>query len=393
MLNRLIYIAILLALTLTSCSKGDDDERQTPPVTTPDTLAAKGAKLQIMVVFAPGQLGDLGYADEVMEGIVQMQQQLKTDGVDSIDVDFIALYSFGDTRQRMCIWAARPFNPYSGHDYERRLLVLTEPYMAQWLDDINALLRPTDEVLLLKATSSEAQEAAAKYGSGQRLHALRIDIAPPICRFATYMKDQLSSMPEPYHDNEENKEKSNDDWDDESGNDNNWDITIPDHVRVYVFRQYASSVVQYRDSMTELLRQELGPEAEITELYVDDQLNDQYYTEGAKSSYLEAIYQVTRWLEQQCHDEGFAFIIFDLGMWNTSAVQFMQTAPENIEALLIDATSPHDLPMSSKMKLHYCRGLKEWLYEWCNQPATAMPQNRTLGNDYITDDIPVIIHL
>ena len=70
MLNRLTYLFVLFALVLTSCSKSDEDDQQP----TPDVQPAKGATLQVMVAFAPGQLGDQGFADNVMKSVVLMQQ-------------------------------------------------------------------------------------------------------------------------------------------------------------------------------------------------------------------------------------------------------------------------------------------------------------------------------
>ena len=394
-MNRLIHLFILFVLVLTSCSKSDDGNQQPAPVPTPDTLAVEGAMIQVMVVFAPGQLSDLSYADEVMESVVLMQQQQKRANIDSVDVNFMALYSFSDTRQRLRIWVEQTANPYYGHDYERRLLVLTEPYMAQWLSDINTMLRPTDEVLLLKTSEAELREVEATYGLGQRLHALNIDFSSSIRICATYMKDRLSSLQEAYGEGSENdgdNDGEEDDYGDDYGDDwyetDDWDTPIPDHVKVYIYRQYGASVVHYSDSITELLRQELGPEAEITELYIDDQLNDDHYTESNKNSYLEKVYQTAQQIGQQCHEEGFGYIIFDLGVWNVSAVQFMETVPRGIEAFLIDATSKYDLPYSYQMKLDYSRALKEWLFDWCQQSAVTMPPIRILSTDYINDDIP-----
>ena len=390
MLNRLTYLFILFALVLTSCSKSDEDDQQP----TPDVQPAKGATLQVMVAFAPGQLGDQGFADNVMKSVVLMQQQQKHAEVDSINIEFIALYSFGDTRQRLRAWAAEPANPYYNHDYERRLLVLTEPYMAQWLGDINTLLRPTDEVLLLRATEAEVQEAATTYALDQRLHALNIDIGPFIRMYANFMKKDLEMWRRIYEANhEEDEEEDDDDWyDDWDDDDDTYDVPVPDHVRVYVYRQYEPTVVKYSDNMEELLRQELGPEAEIIKLYVDNLLDDGHYNEGANNNYLETVYQTTYQIGQQCYEEGLSYIIFDLGIWNTSAIRYMNINEHSLDALMIDATTDYSPGFSCFMKRDYSRALQEWVNDWCQQPAVTMPQIRTLGDDYITHDIPKVNH-
>lgn len=415
MLNRLLYLFILLvAFALTSCSKDDEGGQQPAPVPvpTPDTLTVEGAKLQVMVVFAPGQLGDQGYADNLMEGVVQMQQQQKNGGIDSINVEFIALYTFDDLRQRLRAWAAQPANPYYKHDYERRLLVLTEPYMAQWVSDISNLLRPTDEVLLLRAAEGEVQEVAAASALDRRLHGLKIDVAPSIQYWATYVKKNLKDWHIIYDANNDENEDENedecaddngdeyedgydddwgddwDDWDDWDDDDDEPMVPIPDHVRVYIYRQYEPTVVKYGDGMEELLRQELGPEAEIISLYVDNWLDDGYYTEGSKNNYLETVYQKIQQISQQCWEEGLGYVIFDLGVWNNSAIRFMKTSPLSIDVLMIDVYSEYTLPRSYMLMRDYSRALQEWIFDWCRQPAATMPQNRTLGDGYVIHDIP-----
>ena len=126
----MLLTAAVLLLTA-SCSK-DDDKPQ--PVNPP---VAAGARLQVMMVFAPGQLGDGGYADGLLQGVsaLQLPEAMKS-WTDTIDVHFISLYSVADTRQALKNWAATAAHPFYESTYERRLLVLTEPYMTAWLADV-----------------------------------------------------------------------------------------------------------------------------------------------------------------------------------------------------------------------------------------------------------------
>ena len=96
----MLFTAAVLLLTA-SCSKDDDEPQQVnPPV-------AAGARLQVMMVFAPGQLGDGGYADGLLEYASGMEfLEIMPDAEDSIDVQFISLYSVNDTRQALKEWAA-----------------------------------------------------------------------------------------------------------------------------------------------------------------------------------------------------------------------------------------------------------------------------------------------
>jgi len=393
MLNRLFYLFISFALVLTSCSKDDEGGQQPAPVPvpTPDTLTVEGAKLQVMVVFAPGQLGDQGYADNVMDSIVQMQQQQKLGKADSINIDFIALYSFQDTRQRLRDWAAEPANPYYNHDYDRRLLVLTEPYMTRWIGDFDSLLRPTDEVLLLKATEADLQKVAATSALNQRLHALNIDMSPTLRWYATYITENLKQSKiiwDANHEEGENEEEEYDDWYDDW--DDDWyderEAPIPDHVKLYIYRQYDPTVVTYSDGMEEVLRQELGPDAEINMLYVENKLDDGNFNEGTKNSYLETVYQTAYQISEQGYEEGRSYFIFDLGVWNIGAVNFMENGFCSFSALMIDACVDYEVG-ADVIKNDYGHALQDWVNDWCQQPAATMPQNRTLGSDYITDDM------
>ena len=149
-------IALLTAFSLGSCSK-DDNGSQPDPIVKPS-----GAPLMVMIVFAPGQLGDGGYADKVFEGIHLLRAFADKSGSDTLDVDFISTYNRQATREALQAWAEKPQNPFNGEDYKKRLLVLTEPYMIDWLDDIKDTLQQTDHVLMLKTSEKLIDEAGMR---------------------------------------------------------------------------------------------------------------------------------------------------------------------------------------------------------------------------------------
>jgi hypothetical protein len=83
------YTKILILLLglgmMAACSSDDDEPEVVQPV----------ARVQVMAVFAPGQLGDQGYADRVMKGVNTL---MKADaGIDSVEVNFIASYDVETT--------------------------------------------------------------------------------------------------------------------------------------------------------------------------------------------------------------------------------------------------------------------------------------------------------
>ena len=143
---KICLITVLAALLLTGCKSDDND-------TTP---AKPRERVQVMTVFAPSQLGDMGYADRVMKGV----SSLKNTNADGVDVSFIASDNVSTTRQMLRGWAGTTSSAVDGAVYSRRLLVLTESYMVDWLVDVKSNLKETDEVLLLKVNEDDVKTAA-----------------------------------------------------------------------------------------------------------------------------------------------------------------------------------------------------------------------------------------
>ena len=86
--------------------------------------------MQMTVMFAPGQLGDKGYADGVMEGIISIEDFSRNYYSDTLDVRFMTTLDLEDAKSSIVKWAQNDKNPFYDCTYERRLLVLTEPFMA-----------------------------------------------------------------------------------------------------------------------------------------------------------------------------------------------------------------------------------------------------------------------
>ena len=145
MTRRYLPLVLLSVLFLAGCKK--------EPV--PEPEPEKGAPIEIMVVFAPGQLGDQGFADSVMEGVNSLDHFDNITQTDSIDIRFMAPYNVKDAMETVAEWAGNPSRPFSSGEYDRRLLVLTEPFMTGFLSSVAGKLRPTDEVLLLKLEEND----------------------------------------------------------------------------------------------------------------------------------------------------------------------------------------------------------------------------------------------
>ena len=56
---RICLVTLLAAVLFVGCKSDDDKSTPAPPAN----------RVQVTTVFAPGQLGDMGYADRVMKGL------------------------------------------------------------------------------------------------------------------------------------------------------------------------------------------------------------------------------------------------------------------------------------------------------------------------------------
>ena len=89
-------LLFLLALGAMAACSSDNDEPE---------AVQQAARVQVMTVFAPGQLGDKGYADRVMKGVNTLMKG--GTGADSVEVNFIASYDVETTRSMLADYCAR----------------------------------------------------------------------------------------------------------------------------------------------------------------------------------------------------------------------------------------------------------------------------------------------
>lgn len=146
--------------------------------------------VQVAVVFYPGQLGDHGYADDIMESVPQMGKLAGGDQSSRIDAQFFAFDSKQETQRSMSYWGNHPENPFLGGMYQHRLLVLTDARQVAWLDGI-----PTehaqDELLLLNTAKEVVDSLAQTWGN--RVHALNISVAHEVEDLCRYMRHRMAA--------------------------------------------------------------------------------------------------------------------------------------------------------------------------------------------------------
>lgn len=359
-------------MSLLSCR--DDVDIEPEPV----VIAKKGVPYEVMVAFAPGQLGDRGYADNVLSG-VNMLSRFADMFADTLDVQFnvrfISPYSMDDLKQSIEVWARNAANPFVDDSYKRRLLVLTEPYMVNYLDSMNTLLRPTDEVLVMKVNEDDVKQAAEKSGLGNRLHGLNISAAPSIRRFCQYMKREVGYAKD-------------------SGKQLNYN-TLPVH------RLYDKDFMVYRDSVVETLIEELGEGTTIAPLAFSNEKHQGIVTpDGQYTVYQFAYVWADAW-QTVYEGIGCGYAIIDLGSgnagWDYWLLGHGTTGEETFQTLVLDG---NESPIFNRYYItrQFDSALIDWVPSWMKEPAGTMPAFMIFDREdngtgytyeYCIDNIPI----
>ena len=351
MTHRLL-IPLLLLLT-TACSKNDDE-----PLPTTDE---KPSQYEVMVVFAPGQLGDNGYADNVMQGINSSSQTDAEEKTDSVNYSFIATYDQDDLVSAIKDWASNPANPFQSGNYERRLLVLTEPYLSSLLADIGPLLRPSDEVLLLKVNEDDVDSIAQRYGLNDRIHGMNISAATSARNYCRHMRDILESP-------------------------NLFDEILTLDT-LYFFRLYDEHILTYRDSIYETLVEEFGQTSTIVTTSINNQGDEDIFSVEHGNSVIESAFNVANemMIRYENHTSTFAFV--DLGNANAGWDYFLlgTSILNRFRTLMLDV--PDDIFLGrSQIMRQFGDALLLWSSDWASSPIGAMPRQVTHCNGQYCDD-------
>ena len=353
-MKRHLLIALSFLMLCAACHRDDEDLQ---PAT------EKNPPCQVMVVFALGQLGDRGYADNVMEGVNLLSSQSNGNEKDDeqINVSFIA-----SSEERILHWVEHAESPFVEDTCSRRLLVLTEPYMAYEYHEALSCLRPTDEVLLLKVNDDDVKAAAEKLGLGERLHGLNISAAYSTRRYCRYIEKIIRDAKEL-----EGK------------------ILTTDPIIYY--RLYDSTYVAYRDSVFETLKEKLDASTRINLASVSDEFGAGVYTPGFEHTVIESAYLLGGFQQLFYEERGNAFAIIDLGSGNAGwdySLLYNASEGGSFHTLVIDG-SPVPLPRRTYIKRFFSTALVNWCNEWVNRPVGDMPPMTThWGEDYCQDNIP-----
>ncbi|MCR4603947.1 MAG: hypothetical protein K5683_10530 [Prevotella sp.] len=337
--------SICLSLIMPSCKDGDEGQAE---------AVEKGAEILITAVFAPNQLGDNGYADLVMDGLQGIKCTQQAYKKDTLDVSYISQFDRESTINAMVEWAKTPRNPFTNGEYKRRLLILTENYMLDWIDSVIPHLHPVDEVLVMKCAEEDLDIADERLKLGKRLHGMNISIAEPIRKFCKFMKDYIKF----YNDTHDDK------------------ISMQ---HLLVFRIYPDSIVNYRDSISEVLSEQLGGPSKFSTMGLSTEVGTASYSDIFNTDMLNASWYLGMLLKSINGTDNTAFFIVDMGAANAGFDYFLLGMDNaSLIPLMLDAKNNIGNKLSIIRNFNLC--LIKWGSKWTSSQPESMPRMEIHGN-------------
>lgn len=337
----------MLLLAFAACHKDDDTEA-------PQPVQPKAARVEMMTIFAPGQLGDRGYADRVMKGVILLENST----ADSLDVDFIASYDMPSTLQSIKSWMQSD----TTGKYSRRLLVLSEVFMANWVAEFKDLIPANMEILLLKANNEDVATAAKITGLDSRTYGLNISAASAVRHYLEARQFFFE----------------------------NYNSDIHDHS-VVVTRLYSDKVTNYRDSIIETLVEDSSLSLSDAILDFSDNEGELFNSEYEMSAF-EYAYRATsmfREINEKFNASAF-FGVFDYAAAASGADIFLMSNNYDfyMKILMLDAEHNDVMHRFSAIR-HFDTALVKWATDWLDSIGNPMPSSTTHGgwDGYCTDDI------
>ena len=346
--SKLWGVLLLTVLLATACSKDDDNE--------PQPESKQGAPYLMTVLFAPGQLGDKGYADNVMEGVNAIDDFDNQLGGDSLDVRFIAPRSLEDAQR----WVSTSANSYSTSGYERRLLVLTEPYMVDILSLSKDQMTPNDEVLVLKTDQGDIAQIAQQFSLGNRVHGLNISAAAPARRFCQYIHR----------------------WVKQSG------VSAPQQIQIPVYRLYEDTAYPYRDGMMEAIQEEMGDKVQFVPIGLSSLQEVGIFMEGSTQTMVESAFEAAQIAQFSAESSGCPFVLVDLGAGNAGWDYYLLSeaySVSRLQTLMLYAQQASRLDRFF-ISRDFGTALDEWVQDWMHKPVGTMESQITHDDDYYYKD-------
>ena len=370
MKSKFFFLMLLVAAIATGCSKDNDDSEVPSPKT------ATGATMSVAVMFAPGQLGDMGFADNVLEGVYRLKVLDRQSQPDTLDVDYLAADDLESTKEMVESWFQNPYNPYTAKLYERRLLVLTEPFMVDWVEPFKERFLESDEVLVMKVNQDDVAKAAQRLGLGNRLHGINISAASSVRRYCQYIKQAIQEAEEEHKMAVETGEASADDPDYKPLNCND----------MFLFRLYEPDMVTYRDSVYEVLSEELA-KTDVLINSLATTVGDGIFSGEEQNSILQEAYKYGKVMDDLYDEEGSRFHFADLGSATQGLGYYFLGKDSDVEVLTLDV----ELASQLCVRREFGTVLYNWAAQWMRSDAVGtMPAIQVFGgwnSNYVSDNI------
>lgn len=356
-MNRQSFILLTIFALLTAACHKDDDPDDAPDSETETTAPQSSA--DIMVVFAPGQLGDLGYADNIMGSISTLKNQYSSDS-DTVNIRCMSPWDMADMRESFKQWARNTQNIFTDGDYNRRLLVLTEQFMESALDAIKDDLKKTDAVLMLKAAEDDIDKYAKKYGLEGRLYGLNISASYSIRRYVPYIK----YLAKTFYDFEGKIVKTN---------------------KITLLRLYDEELYPCRDSIMETIA-EVAPEIEIDKSNMG--FDEDVYGVEELSIIKQAAYIMAVNSQIEYEEGESPFVIFDYGVANSGADYWLLSREydgSTFFPMIFDGKDNIQAGRTYMMR-DFGTALTDWCERWLQNDTDIPKHTHLTGSKYCKDD-------
>ena len=357
------WVFTLLLLLCAACSDDNDNNKEIEQTKTVD-------KMLVTVVFAPGQLGDMGYADNVLDGIYKLKELGKQAKTDTLEINYITAEDIDATKEALDDFYYNTETRQGGM-FKRRLLVLTEPFMLDWIEGEKKSFDERDEILILKMNKDDVTAAAQKMELGNRLHGLNISAASSAKRYCKYIEETIEDANAGI----------------EEGDDDEDQVKLNCKDMVF-FRLYEPDKVNYRDSIYEVLEKELGESTEITFWSMATTVGDGIFTDDGQTTILQEAFNCGRLMSEYYSESGTAFHVADLGSATAGLNYFfMSDAGSYLNLLSLDAEMTNKLWIRRDFGTAFYR----WCVDWMRaKEGGSMPAVQEFGgwnSNYVTDNI------
>ncbi len=331
MRNLILFFTIIAAsVTIVSCDKD-----------TPVAEAEPMNSAEVIILFSPQQLGDLGYSDKIFRGIKEYETSQANSAPNGADIGYISCDTDSATLNRLKKWAATPHNPLNSNQaYSRRLLVFTAQWQLNMLDSIQ--LGEGDEVLILD-TKTDITDSLSTTRFGNRIHALNISAASAIVKFITLIQ-QYGAF-----------------------GDNDKDCSLvyyptlnysahTDSIHEVLSARKQDNIIVLEESLNQI---NVNPNSSFVK-YLNSlsfAMAQDYYTKEAYDQYNR--YAIVNY---RSANQGFAFYL-------------IKDYANPYNTLFIDGTeNNYNLTKTYYVSRDFGKAIKEWMSQWLQSSAGSMPR-------------------